>query len=170
MQNKGIFILFLTLVCCFSIFANTTELKMPTDAHSVAASENANISEKPTETLRFSGPWTFGKTVAWMFVAFIAFVMLLIFFKVITSSIQTRKLESLKTGKNSETAVSQILKPSSSKEVQGEVYVAIAMALYESNEDVHDIESAILTFYNIAKTYSPWSSKIYGLRQIPLRR
>jgi hypothetical protein len=171
MQNKGLFILLLMFTCCFSILSNTAALSAPTDVHLAAASENANVSEKPAEILNFNGPWTSGKVIAWAFVAFIAFVMLLIFFKVIASSIQTGKLKISKSGENPETVALQVLKLSSSKKkVPEEVYAAIAMALYESNEDAHDIENAILTFYNIARTYSPWNSKIYGLRQIPQRR
>jgi hypothetical protein len=51
----------------------------------------------------------------------------------------------------------------------GEIHAAIAMALSEVAE-WHDVESNVLTIHNVAKTYSPWSSKIYTLREIPLRR
>ena len=52
----------------------------------------------------------------------------------------------------------------------GEVYAAIAMALYELDNEVHDWEDTKLTINNVAKTYSPWSSKIYGLRDVPNKR
>jgi hypothetical protein len=51
-----------------------------------------------------------------------------------------------------------------------EVSAAIAMALHELNGEVHDIENAVLTFGRNSKAYSPWSSKIYGMRQLPERR
>jgi hypothetical protein len=54
--------------------------------------------------------------------------------------------------------------------VSGEVAAAIAMALYQLNEEVHDLEHGVLTFGNAGRLYSPWSSKIYGLRQAPQRR
>jgi len=44
---------------------------------------------------------------------------------------------------------------------------AIAMALYRYSKDVHDNEELTLTINKVSKTYSPWSSKIYGLRQYP---
>ncbi len=47
--------------------------------------------------------------------------------------------------------------------ISGEVSAAIAMAVYLQNY-LHDEESGILTIKKISKTYSPWSSKIYGLR------
>lgn len=53
-----------------------------------------------------------------------------------------------------------------------EVQAAIAMALYELHNDSshHDWEDTILTIDKVKKDYSPWSSKIYGLREIPVLR
>lgn len=48
-----------------------------------------------------------------------------------------------------------------------EEIAAIAMAMKLYSEDLHDKESAILTINRVARAYSPWSSKIYGLRQTP---
>lgn len=46
---------------------------------------------------------------------------------------------------------------------EDEVQAAIAMALAQYFEDVHDNESNVLTLEKIGKRYTPWSSKIYGL-------
>lgn len=51
----------------------------------------------------------------------------------------------------------------------GEVYAAIAIAIYEATE-CHDEENTILTIKNAARHYSPWSSKIYTLREMPVRK
>jgi len=48
----------------------------------------------------------------------------------------------------------------------GEEIAAIAMALYE-HLNAHDTESTILTINKVKRAYSPWSSKIYSLRQVP---
>ncbi len=48
-------------------------------------------------------------------------------------------------------------------DVSGEVSAAIAMAIYLCR-DLHDDESDIITIKRVSKTYSPWSSKIYGMR------
>jgi len=50
----------------------------------------------------------------------------------------------------------------------GEIYAAIAMAIYEATE-LHDEENTILTIKNTVRNYSPWSSKIYTLRETPKR-
>lgn len=49
----------------------------------------------------------------------------------------------------------------------GEVIAAIGMALAEHFGQGHDIEDTILTIKRMKKSYSPWNSKIYNLRQTP---
>ena len=50
-----------------------------------------------------------------------------------------------------------------------EVMAAIGLALSLHMQDVHDYEQTVLTMMKVMRPYSPWSSKIYGLRQIPFR-
>lgn len=50
--------------------------------------------------------------------------------------------------------------------IPGDVSAAIGMALYLYRE-LHDEESNIITIKRVSKTYSPWSSKIYSLREFP---
>lgn len=47
----------------------------------------------------------------------------------------------------------------------GEVNAAIAAAIHLYRSEMHDYEDTILTIKKVSRTYSPWSSKIYGLRQ-----
>lgn len=48
----------------------------------------------------------------------------------------------------------------------GEVIAAISLAIQRSREEYHDLEEATITFQRIAKPYSPWSSKIHGIRRL----
>jgi len=59
--------------------------------------------------------------------------------------------------------------PEEKKEIglSGEVSVAIATALYLYKNELHDEENAVLTIKKVTRSYSPWSSKIYGLRNLP---
>jgi len=52
----------------------------------------------------------------------------------------------------------------------GEIYAAISMALHAMGNDAHDIENMVLTIARTRRSYSPWSSKIYGLRQTPEKK
>ncbi|MDD4031652.1 MAG: OadG family protein [Bacteroidales bacterium] len=51
----------------------------------------------------------------------------------------------------------------------GEVFAAIGMAMHQFQDESHDVENTVLTILRVARIYSPWSSKIYGLRQTPHR-
>ncbi len=51
--------------------------------------------------------------------------------------------------------------------IAGDVSAAISMALYMFFDEMHDEESNVITIKRVRKTYSPWSSKIYGLRTWP---
>lgn len=53
----------------------------------------------------------------------------------------------------------------------GAVYAAISMAFYEMEEDVqHDEENVVITIQHVSQAYSPWSSKVHVLREVPVLR
>ncbi len=47
---------------------------------------------------------------------------------------------------------------------EGDVNAAIATALYLHFNEIHDEESNVITIQRVSKTYSPWSSKLYNMR------
>lgn len=53
------------------------------------------------------------------------------------------------------------------KYISGEVSAAIGLALTLYFKEQHDEESGIITIKRVARTYSPWSSKIYGVNNNP---
>ena len=53
--------------------------------------------------------------------------------------------------------------------VTGEVNAAIGMALHLFFNELHDDESNVITIKRASKFYSPWSSKIYGIRNYQRR-
>ena len=48
-----------------------------------------------------------------------------------------------------------------------ETMAAIGMALRQYEKEMRDEESAVLTINRVARSYSPWSSKIYGIMNQP---
>ncbi len=50
--------------------------------------------------------------------------------------------------------------------MSGEVNAAIAMALYFYYEEFHDVESGVVTIKRVSKNYSPWSSKLYSMKNL----
>lgn len=47
--------------------------------------------------------------------------------------------------------------------ITGEENAAIAAAIYLFFYELHDEEKYVMTIRKVSKTYSPWSSKIYGI-------
>jgi len=56
------------------------------------------------------------------------------------------------------------IKEKDKKIISGEETAAIAMALYLVFDEMHDEESRVLTIKKVSRAYSPWSSKIYAVR------
>ena len=110
--------------------------------------------------LKQNDPWGIMMTITAMFVVFMALLMLFIAFKFTGNFAKgLTKRKAIQSGKQ--------LAEADSNELSGEVLAAISAAIVEMDQDVHDIESTILTIDEVKRTYSPWSSKIYGLRQLP---
>lgn len=53
------------------------------------------------------------------------------------------------------------------EDLSADVNAAIATALSLYFNELHDEESNVITIKKVSKTYSPWSSKIYGVRNFP---
>lgn len=57
--------------------------------------------------------------------------------------------------------------PADKVELEDEKVAAIATALRIFQSNLHDKESEVITIHKIKSVYSPWSSKIHGLTQLP---
>jgi glutaconyl-CoA/methylmalonyl-CoA decarboxylase subunit delta len=53
--------------------------------------------------------------------------------------------------------------PVPEQKMTGDVNAAICTALYLYFTELHDEEKYVMTVKKVSKTYSPWSSKIYGI-------
>ena len=106
-------------------------------------------------------PWGIGMTFVGMTVVFISLLLLYMLFFNIT------KLINLKIKKDKKIESKDVQLKQSEEELSGNVGAAIAMALHLYMSELHDKENTVLTINKVARTYSPWSSKIYGLRQNP---
>ncbi len=91
-------------------------------------------------------------------IVFLALVLLYyVFYLLSKAMLMNTKRKLVKAGKL------KYLKEDKDLHVSGEVTAAIAMAIYLTR-DLHDTESDVLTIKKITRDYSPWNSKIYGLR------
>lgn len=108
-------------------------------------------------------PTGIGMTIIATTIVFSALILLYVVFKnlalLFTKDFKRRSL--IKEGKVEE---AQMLEEQSS----GELNAAIATALYLYSSKLHDYESMKITINRVSRNYSPWSSKIYSLRQWPV--
>ncbi|MCD8267232.1 MAG: lamin tail domain-containing protein [Parabacteroides sp.] len=128
--------------------------KVTPDTNNLTLDSNEKI-----ENFKQNDSLGIGMTITAMAVVFLGLLLLFLIFKQVgKAAISASKRNAQKSG----VTVSE-----SSEQVSGEVFAAIATALYEMNDDNHDIENTVLTIRKVRRTYSPWSSKIYSLRETP---
>ena len=137
---------------------------------------NNDTEFRPLAAEKFAevDPTGFGMAAVAMTVVFFALAMLFVFFKNMSRVIGldlnkqkiARALTIARLGKAAESEVDAHDKDEDFQ-VSGEVNAAIAMTLFMYATEMHDAENTVLTINKVSRTYSPWSSKIYGLRQYP---
>jgi Na+-transporting methylmalonyl-CoA/oxaloacetate decarboxylase gamma subunit len=130
-------------------------------------SSNNVILDTEAASQRFKefDPYGVIMSVTAMSVVFIALILLYTIFKYIgQASIKSGHKKAAKAGLSPVAAAHEA--------VPGEIYAAVATAmhLYMQEDGVHDLENTILTIHKVTRTYSPWSSKLYGLREIPRKK
>ena len=109
-----------------------------------------------------------GMSISAMSVVFCGLILLFIAFKVVgKASVSLSKRNAMKAKGITD---KQEAKEKKLGEAPGEIFAAIAMAMYEMQSDVHDVEDTVLTITRVKRSYSPWSSKIYTLRETPLKK
>lgn len=106
-----------------------------------------------------SDPYGVAMTMIAMGVVFSALIILYVIFKYVA------KMYGRESQKKSEARKPASINPEN--ETSGEVNAAIALALHLYRSQLHDNEDPIITMKRVARTYSPWSSKIYGLTRTP---
>jgi Na+-transporting methylmalonyl-CoA/oxaloacetate decarboxylase gamma subunit len=135
---------------------------------------SSNVIEVGETTAEMFGrldPFGFALTIISMSVVFGGLILLFFAYKYIGVLNQKKftfkaKQKNIKTKEieNNETPISVDVV------LSGEVNAAIAMGLNLFITQNHDYENAIVTIKKISKPYSPWNSKIYGLRNNPKNR
>lgn len=133
-------------------------------------STNNLVLDGETSSMKLKKLDPFGAIIAItaMSVVFLALLILCLAFKLIGnySIKQSQARANLVTQKDNNVPDQNF------KETSAEVYAAISLALhlYKEENDAHDFENTILTISKVKKSYSPWSSKIYTLRETPQLR
>ncbi len=126
----------------------------------VRDSTTTNTIHKNSQLFLKIDPWGIGMTVIGYVVVFIALLLLYIIFFNLAKLLQVNVKRLLRRE-------GKVIEVKEDLSLSGEVNAAIAMALHLYYSEMHDKEDTVLTINRVSRTYSPWSSKIYGLRQFP---
>lgn len=147
------------------------------DATTPLATNDTAETLPPHENFRRTDPIGYGMALTAMSVVFVALLLLYLVFRTVgkfnvmlarrrhfNQLLSQRKMHLAHHARN----VSEVQK---NKEVlSGEIAAAIGLALNMFEDEMHDHESTVLTINRISKVYSPWSSKLYGLTEMPQRK
>lgn len=151
--------------------ANQTYCRMPdgTDSWTISDVTTPNstndvftVKVSAGEKFRSIDPYGIVMALTAMLVVFVALIVLYRVFRIIGKSNQRALQRKTENVQGTLGAV-----PVFTEEVSGEVFAAISAAFYFYETEKHDQESTVITIQRVSKLYSPWSSKIYGLRQVP---
>ena len=138
---------------------NIDSIRVVQDSIKIAAEKN-NVMNSLGFNVSNVGSDEIVVTVLGYGIVFLALLILYLFFANLTKLIISIKKNKLKfsgketTGKDDST-------------ISGEVVAAISTAISLHFQEAHDIENTIITIKKVQSAYSPWNSKLHGLRQNP---
>lgn len=134
------------------------------DKYVTPSTNNQTIESNPKmDKFEQHDPVGIGMAISAMSVVFLGLILLYICFKLIgKAAIKLRKRNAMIAHNITD---KQEAKEKKLGEAPGEVIAAISMALHEAQGADHDVEETILTISRVKRSYSPWSSKIYTLRE-----
>ena len=136
--------------------------------HTTARAANVTHTEETkSQKMARIDPYGWIMALTAMSVVFSALIILYLIFKQIGKA--SIKRSKKKTASSNAPEAVKAAVAAAEEATTGETYAAIAMALhlFKEENDTHDEESFIVTLHHTDRTYSPWSSKIYSLRQLP---
>lgn len=139
---------------------NSDSLKAVADT--AAAAKESGLSNELTFNLSNIGTDGIIISIIGYVIVFLALVTLFFFIKYLTKLLHLNLRKKL-SAQGRQVEVKDL-------DVPGEIAAAISTAIMLHFQEVHDFENTIVTIKKVQKPYSPWSSKLYGLRQNPLRK
>ena len=139
------------------------------DKYVTPSTNNQTIESNPKmDKFEQHDPVGIGMAISAMSVVFLGLILLYICFKLIgKAAIKLRKRNAMIAHNITD---KEEAKEKKMGEAPGEVIAAISMALHEAQGADHDVEETILTISRVKRSYSPWSSKIYTLRETPHKK
>lgn len=115
---------------------------------------------KQSERIKEADPVGIGLTVVAVAVVFLALLFISLILKGYGNVII--RTQDKKAKKSAAKDNSVVASPSSAK-TAGEVYAAIATAIYLYDEEMHDEEDTVITIQKVERAWTPWNAKFYNM-------
>lgn len=118
------------------------------------------------EVFRELDPYGVVMAITAMLVVFFALILLYQVFKAVGRKMISRAVKKENGAIELESAIEGKKMPlvqASDEEIPSEVLAAIGAAIRRYEKELSDEEAIVLTINRVARTYSPWSSKLYGM-------
>ncbi len=132
------------------------------DSYTPGQTNETESKIKTAELFVQYDPIGIGMALVAFSVVMCALALLYFMFKLLSNLFQTKV-----TVKNKKESILAVSNQDDIQVLSGEINAAIALAIHLYRNEMHDHEEAVITIKKVTKTYSPWSSKLYMLRQTP---
>lgn len=113
---------------------------------------------KQSERIQASDPYGAGLAVVAVSVVFFALVCIMFMMGGYGKLIQ--RFQNRKQASGKATAAS-----GTGNAPEGEVYAAIAAAIYAYSQDLHDVEDTVITIQKTERAWTPWNAKFYNMNR-----
>ena len=114
---------------------------------------------KQADRIKEADPIGIGLTVVAVSVVFLALLCISLILKGYSKLII--KTQDRKAGKTNQAAA--VAATPSAAQTSGEIYAAIATAIYLYNEELHDEEDTVITIQKVERAWTPWNAKYYNM-------
>lgn len=113
---------------------------------------------KQSERIQASDPYGAGLAVVAVSVVFFALVCIMFMMGGYGKLIQRFQNRKQTSGKATATS-------GTGNTPEGEVYAAIAAAIYAYSQDLHDVEDTVITIQKTERAWTPWNAKFYNMNR-----
>lgn len=117
---------------------------------------------KQADRIREADPIGIGLTCVAVAVVFLALLCISLIIKGYGKLIM--KTQDRKANKNKVVSTGDTTSTSAA-ETSGEIYAAIATAIYLYDEEMHDDENTVITIQKVERAWTPWNAKFYNMNQ-----
>lgn len=121
--------------------------------------------KKQSEKIKESDPYGIGLMVVAVCVVFFALICIALILKGYGKSIINIQTKRANKAAAAQSASAHKVTAAETADTAGDVYAAIAAAIYLYDEELHDDEDGIITIQKVERAWTPWNAKFYNMNK-----